>query len=462
MRSTHSLPYLFVLFALTVNVTAQQDGGWPAWRGADGTGASTGNPPTTWSEDSNILGKVKLAGDGTATPIIWKDRIYVTAVVKTDKEGEPKEKKSGGSGRGGRFGRSRRGGSRGRGGFGGGGGDTTTKYHQFLVVAYDRMTGKPVWSKQVAEEVPHEGAHGTGSLAAASVLTDGEHIYAFFGSRGIHCLDLDGKLKWSKDLGTMWTRNSFGEGSTPVLSGNTIVVNWDHEGDSFIVALDKRNGKERWRTKRDESTSWGTPQVAMVGGKAQVLVTATRASRGYDLKTGKQIWSLRGMTSNCIPSPIVSDGIAYLMSGFRGNKFQAVKLAGAKGDLDDSKNVLWERASGTSYVPSALLYQSNLYFLRSNSGVITCVDSKTGEPHYEGERLSGMRTVYASPVGAGGHVYITSRTGVTKVIKAGAKPEVVATNELDDTIDGSAAVVGDVIYFRGRQNLYCIGATKGN
>lgn len=460
MRSTHSVAYLLVLFALTVNVAAQQDGGWPAWRGADGTGASAGNPPTTWSEDTNVRWKVKLAGDGTATPIIWEDRIYVTAVVKTDKTGEPKEKKSEGSGRGGRFGRSRRG--RGRGGFGGGGGDTTTKYHQFLVAAYDRNTGKPVWSKKVAEEVPHEGAHGTGSLAAASVLTDGKHVYAFFGSRGIHCLDMDGKLKWSKDFGTMWTRNSFGEGSTPVLHGNTIVVNWDHERESFIVALDKRNGKERWRTKRDESTSWGTPQVGMVGDRAQVLVTGTRASRGYDLKTGKQIWSLRGMTSNCIPSPIVSDGVAYLMSGFRGNKFQAVKLAGAKGDLGDSKNVLWERASGTSYVPSALLYQSNLYFLRSNSGVLTCVDAKTGEPHYEGERLSGMRTVYASPVGAGGHVYITSRSGVTKVVKAGAKPEVVATNELDDTIDGSAAVVGDLIYFRGRENLYCIGSTTGN
>ncbi len=455
MRSTLFVSAVVALLVFSAPALAQQDGGWPSWRGADGSGAAAGTPPTSWSEDSNVVWKTSMPGDGTATPIVWKGKVYVTAVVKTDRKGEPKEKRGESSNRR----RSRRGGRRGR--FGGGSGSTDT-YHEFLVLAYDANSGKELWRREVANEVPHEGTHGTGSLAASSVLTDGEALYAFFGSRGIHCLDMDGEVKWSKDLGTMWTRNSFGEGASPTVYGDTLIVNWDHERDSFIVAFNKKTGKELWRTDRDESTTWGTPQVAVVGGKPQVIITGTRASRAYNLKTGKLIWSVSGMTGNCIPSPIIRDGVAYLMSGFRGSSFQAIRLKGAKGKLDDSKNLLWEHNQGTSYVPSALLYDDNLYFLRVSSAVLTCLDAKTGKAHYEGERLSGMRTVYASPVGAGGHVYITSRQGVTKVLKAGAKPEVVATNELDDTIDGSAAVVGDRIYLRGRKNLYCIGSTTGN
>ena len=162
------------------------------------------------------------------------------------------------------------------------------------------------------------------------------------------------------------------------------------------------------------------------------------------------------MTTNAIPSPIVRDGIAYLMSGFRSAMLQAIKLSGAKGDITDSEHVLWQHSRQTSYVPSALLYGDQMYFLRSNSAVLTCLDASTGALHYEGQRLSGLRDVYASPVGAAGRVYLTSREGVTKVFKAGAEFEELATNELDDTFDASAVVIGKQLYLRGHQFLYCI------
>lgn len=425
---------------------------WASWRGVDGTGvAANANPPIEWSEEKNVRWKVALPGLGHSSPIVFGDRVYVTTAIETDQQGEavaeeapPEAEQPGGR-------RGRRGG--GRRGFGGA---RPTKIHEFVVLALDRQDGSVVWQTTVKEAVPHEGGHADATQASNSPLTDGEHIFASFGSRGIHCLDMTGKTIWSKDYGQMRTANGFGEGASPALHGDTLVVNWDHEGDSFIVALDKRTGAERWRKPRDERTSWSTPLVVPVDGRPQVIVNATGASRAYDLETGDVVWSLGGMTPNCIPSPACADGVVYLMSGFRGNALQAIRLAGAKGDLADSDNVLWRHNEGTSYVPSQLVYDGFLYFLRTNSGVLSCLDAKTGKVHYEGEKL-GFKMIYASPVGAAGRVYLTSRDGVTKVIKLGATYEELATNTLDDGFDASAAIVGDTLLLRGRKSLYCIG-----
>ena len=267
---------------------------------------------------------------------------------------------------------------------------------------------------------------------------------------------MDGEIQWSKNFGRMRTKLGFGEGSSPALHGDTLVMNWDHDDESFIAAFDKRTGEELWRTPRDETTSWSTPLVAPVDGGHQVIVTATSLTRSYDLETGELLWTLRGMTPNSIPSPSYVDGIAYLMSGFRGYSLQAVRLAGAQGELSNSRNIVWRHQRGTSYVPSALLYDDLIYFLRDNSGVLSCLDRRTGEVQYEGQRLRGIRTIYSSPVGASGRIYITSREGVTKVVKAGADFEEIATNQLDDGFDGTAAIVGDEIYLRGQEYLYCI------
>jgi outer membrane protein assembly factor BamB len=321
----------------------------------------------------------------------------------------------------------------------------------------DRDSGKTRWQKVAREEVPHEGYRpADGSYAASSALTDGEHVYAFFGSRGLFCYDLKGNLVWEKDLGKQVTRFGFGEGTTPALHGNTIVVMWDHEGDDFIVALDKRTGSELWRQPRSEPTGWSTPLIVEHNGKAQVVTCGTNRVRSYDLATGQQIWETEGLTPNSIPSAVTTGGVVYATSGYQGSKLLAIRLGGM-GDLTGTGSVLWRVTRDTPYVPSPLLSGNRLYFFKSNNAILTCLDIHTGKPHYSAERIEGLGSgVYASPVAAGGHVYLVGRNGNSVVIKDSDKLEVVATNVLNDPIDASPAVVGKQLFLRSRQNLYCI------
>jgi outer membrane protein assembly factor BamB len=348
--------------------------------------------------------------------------------------------------------RGRRGGRRGR------RASKPTHVYEFRVLALDRGDGRVVWSRTVNESVPHEGIHPTGSFAAGSPLTDGNRIYAFFGSRGIYCLDMDGNVKWSKDLGDMRTRNGFGEGASPAVHGDTIVIPWDHEDDSFIAALDAGTGDERWRVARDEKTSWTTPVVVEVNGKPQVVMAGTNATVAYDLASGEEVWRLSGLTGNVTPTPVVGHGMIYLMSGFRGSALQAVRLEAAKGDITGTDAVVWTHGRGTPYVPSPVLSDRYLYFLRSNNGIISCYDAISGERYYDGERLERVENVYASPVAAGGHVYVCSRDGNIAVLKDGPELEVVATNSVGEGIDASPAIVGDAIYLRGANHLFRIEA----
>jgi outer membrane protein assembly factor BamB len=234
------------------------------------------------------------------------------------------------------------------------------------------------------------------------------------------------------------------------------VVNWDHEGQSFIVALDKSTGKELWKVDRDEPTSWSTPLTIVHEGKPQVVVNATNRVRSYDLANGKVIWECSGMTVNAIPSPVTANGMVYVASGFRGSALLAIRLADARGDLSGSPAVVWKYDQDTPYVPSPLLYDGKLYFLKVNSGILSYFNAITGEPHYSRQRLEGIANIYASPVGAAGRVYLVGRDGTTLVIKNSASFEVLATNKLDDGIDASPALVDNEMYLRGRKFLYCI------
>ena len=423
---------------------------WPQWRGPNATGAAgTGSPPVEWSEDQNIHWKVAIPGKGSSSPVLWGNRIYLTTAVPTGNkieappqpELEPPPQGDQPAGR-----RGRRGFRRNM--------SPPTEYLRFVVLAIDRQTGETVWEKTAEEVVPHEGIHKTGSFAAGSAVTDGENIYAFFGSRGLHCLDAEGKVKWKKSLGKMTIKLSFGEGASPVLHDQAIVIPWDHEGESFIVALNKETGEELWRDERDEITSWTTPLVVEHEGIAQVVTSATRKVRTYDLSDGKLLWELTGMTNNTIPSPVSENGVVYLTSGFRGSALMAVRLARARGDITGSEAILWSFDRDTPYVPSPLLYRGILYLLKGNNGILSAFDAATGERHYQ-QRLEGLGNIYASPVGVGGRVYITDREGKTVVVKAGPAPEVLATNSLQDGFDASMAIAGDEIYLRG-SHLYRI------
>jgi len=361
-----------------------------------------------------------------------------------------------GGGRGGerspRSGRS----SRGRGGFGGG--SKPTEEYRYVLMSLDRNTGKENWRRVAATQVPHEGHHRDHGYASGSPVTDGEHIIVSFGSRGLYCYDMKGKLQWKKDFGDMRMRNSFGEGTSPALHGDTVVLLWDHEGDSALYALDKKTGKLKWKTDRNEASGWCTPVVTVHDGVTQVIVNGTRAVRSYQLSDGKLLWQCSGQTSNAIPSIVVDENFAYAMSGFRGAYLAAIKLGGS-GDLTDSKSVSWTANRGTPYTPSPLLSNGRIWYLSGNNGVLSVRDTKSGKLLVEGERLDGVSGVYASPVSAGGRVYIAGRNGTVSVLKDSAKLEVLATNELDEKFDCSPAVVGKQMFLRGKEHLYCI-ATK--
>lgn len=419
---------------------------WPQWRGPLGTGvAPHGEPPVEWSESTNVRWKVEIPGRGSSTPVIWGDRLFVLAAVPTGEEVRS---------RGGLLTRVERVGALVR----SSGPDTipVTHVQQFKILAIDRRDGHVIWERVALEELPHEGTHQTGTFASPSAVTDGEVVCAFFGSRGLYCYDLDGRPLWETDLGDMQIRMGFGEGASPALYRDLLIVLWDHEGDSFIVAFDKRTGRERWRTPRDEMTSWTTPLVVEHGEGAQVVTSATDAVRSYDVETGRLLWQDEGVTLNAIPSPVAADGVVFVTSGFRGSRLAAIDLSAATGDIRGSAAVLWSVDRDTPYVPSPLLHDGLLYVLKSNSGVLTSFDARTGQRRYGPERLRGVRNVYASPVIADRRLYVTSRDGTTVVLAAGPTFEVLATNTLDDGFDASPAIVDGEIYLRGQQFLYCI------
>ncbi len=478
------------LFACLSNTLCAQDfatakmQNWHHWRGplVNGT-APEANPPLEWSESKNVKWKVEIPGQGSATPIIWGNKVFVVSAIDTGKEpedangegasdairarddgqslepqGQGQGQGRGQQGRGQRGqGRGQRGQGRGRGGFGqgrGGRGGGPSTVYQFEVLCLNRDNGEVIWQQTANELVPHESKHSDNTYASASPTTDGEHLYVSFGSRGIYCFDLDGNLQWSRDLGQMQTRNGFGEGASPVIHGDTLIVTWDHEGDSSLYALNAANGETRWQIERDERTTWNTPLVVEYDGVTQVIVNGG-ISRSYDIKDGTLLWECGGQAANPIPSPVAKDGTVFCMTGYRGYALYAIPL-NSKGDVTDSDTIVWTRDDSTPYVPSPLLYGDLLYFTKSNNALLTCVDAATGEVHYENERLQGVRNLYASPVGAGDHVYITDRDGVTLVLATGPELNVVATNVLDEPIDASPAIVGNQIFLRSGSHLYCI------
>jgi outer membrane protein assembly factor BamB len=419
------------------SVNSQADNNWPQWRGPDETGAArSGNAPIEFSETKNIKWKTEIPGKGHATPIIWGNQIIVLTAVETDKKPAAGEA----SQEAGRLGPPSNG---------------TDFIHVFKVISVDRNTGKIQWETKVREEIPLERTHNLGSWASNSPVTDGENIYAYFGSRGLFCLDFKGNILWERDFGQMDIVMSFGEGSSPSIYKDKIVVLWDHEGASFITALDKKTGKDIWKIDRAEKTSWASPLIVEVNGKAQVITAATSKVRSYDLETGELIWECTGLTRNVIPNPVYADGILYVMSGYRGNALFAIDLAKAKGDITNSDVILWSYLQDTPYTPSPVLMDGKLYFLKANNGTMSCLDAKDGKVYYTNQKLPEIVNIYSSPTGAGDHIYVAAE-GIVNVIKSGPAFEVLRTNKLDDTFHASPIIIGKDLFLRGFKYLYCI------
>jgi outer membrane protein assembly factor BamB len=421
-RNHHSpaLPALAVIGASVVLASAAPSDAynrnWPQWRGPAGNGLVLhGNPPLIWSEDRNVKWKVPLPGLGHATPIIWENKVFILTAVPVE-----------------------------------GGG----KQLAFTVLCLDRQTGRTLWSKVVRKDTPHQEIQPTNTHASGSPATDGEVLVASFGSFGVYCFDLNGALLWEKDLGKVDV--TWGEGSSPAIVGDAVIVLQDNNQASFIHAFDRKTGMELWKKNRDEKSSWTTPYVLQRDGKTQIIVNGSTAVRSYDPKTGDVLWQCSGLGVNVSPMVVTDETTVYAMSGQRTSPAAlAIKLGGA-GDLTGTDAVRWKVTRGTPYASSPLLYGGNLYFFQHVNALLTCLDATTGEPHYSQERLEGMTSVYASPIGVNDRIYLAGREGTTLVIEKSKALRILASNKLNDGLDASPAVVGNELFLRGRTNLYCI------
>jgi outer membrane protein assembly factor BamB len=418
---------------------------WPQWRGPLGTGEAPGStPPTAWSETKNIKWKVEIPGQGASTPIVWGDTIYLQTAVPVGAEKPTRQQFTVEFQRSGEsvyYGQSY---------------VQSHRDMEFQILAIDRASGAIRWRRTLRAEQPLEGRHPTNTWASASPSTDGTRIIAFFGSRGLYALSMGGDVLWEKDFGEMDTRNGWGEGASPTLYRDRVIVTWDHEAGSFIASLDAETGRERWRQGRDEPTTWATPVVASAGTRPQVLVNGTRHVRGYDLETGDELWRGPGLTYNSIPSPVASDGVAFFTSGFQGSEFLAIDLSKARGDVKDGGALKWRRNRDTPYVSSPLLYRGLIYVFKSLSGIVTVLDAVSGSVRHGPARLNEIPDLYASAVAADGRIYVAGRDGAIVVLRHGPPFDTLAVNRLDDGFDASPAIVGNELYLRGRKHLYKI------
>jgi len=420
---------------------AAADSNWPQWRGPEGTGISAErNLPEDWAENKNVRWKTPLPGKGHSSPIVWGKRVFVTTAIEgaavpgakavTHNMGGQEWKHPDSVG--------------------------ADRKHTFKVIALDRDTGKVVWEQTAWEGTPYDDRHRKSSYAASTPATDGQRVYAFFGAEGLYAYDYNGKLAWKADIGKLGTVG-MGTGTSPVLFQNLVIVQADEEDgkNSSIVALDKKTGKEVWRTPRKVQVSWATPLLVNTGKRTELIASGTESVISYDPATGKELWRSKGVESNAIPSPVATSGrdMVVVSAGFPAKVAYAIKL-GAAGELKDT-DIVWKYAKGTAYVPSPILYGDYLYLL-TDKGVMTCLDARTGEVKYEGGRVPVPATFTASPVAFDGKILLTSEDGDTFVIKAGPKHEVLRTNSLGEPVYASPAVAGGKLFIRAEKHLYAI------
>jgi outer membrane protein assembly factor BamB len=425
------------LFWTHASSLMRDEGYWSYWRGPAADGMAVGDAPLHWSDTQNVRWKADIPGRGSSSPVIWGNRIFVTTAIKTGTSPEPEPpavpaaKPFGSSG--------------------------PQVEHKFDLLCLDRDTGKVLWQRTAITAVPHEGFQSTyGSFASNSPVTDGKNVYAFFGSRGMYCYDMNGNLVWKKDFGVkMRMRMAFGEGMAPVISGDRLILVFDHEGDSFMVMLDKNSGKEIWRVNRDEGTNWAAPLVVEYKGQKQIVVNGTKKVRCYDFKSGKLIWECAGLGSNPIPQPVSQDDLVFVMTGYMNPNLMAIRLGG-KGDLTGTDAIVWSQTRGNSYTPSPVIHDNKFYALTDN-GMVSCYNARTGKPYYHQVRLPKAYSFKSSPVGANGKLYLASENEDVIVLRMGEEFEVLATNTMvDQMFIATPAITDGEIYLRSQNHLYCI------
>ncbi|MBM3980291.1 MAG: hypothetical protein FJ304_08395 [Planctomycetes bacterium] len=463
---------LFLALAVLFTASATRADDWPQFRGPGGTGVVTDpKVPTEWGADKNVAWKVNLKGVAWSCPIIIGDKVILTSAYA---EGQSKPKAGGGFGGGGGFPKG------GGGGFGKGGAPKET--YQFKIVCLERASGKTLWEKTAKEARPTISTHGSNTFATETPVSDGEHVYAYFGMTGLFCYDLTGKDVWKKDLGSYSMMAGWGTASSPVLAGDKLIVQCDNEEKSFLAAYDKKTGKDLWKVeRRGERSGWSTPLVWKTKDRTDIVAIGGQKIRGYNPDDGKVVWELDVGGGQCSASPVADYEYLYVGvgqgggggGGFGGPKggggagrgagtLFAVK-AGAKGDITlkagetSNDGVAWAASRAWPGAASPLVYNGFVYVLDRNGGSVSAFDAKTGKAAYTKERIPQAGAFWASPWAADGKIFCLDETGATHVLKAGGEFEVVRVNKLGrDMYWSTPAAANGALFVRSVDSLYCI------
>jgi outer membrane protein assembly factor BamB len=435
--------------ALAVPELAAQN--WPQWRGPSSLGISSGAGfPTTWSERENLAWKVSLAGLGASSPIVWGDRVFVTSQVgsgvvaggthpqlaRDDQTLAERENPIGG----------RRGDP-----------DRTGSDIWLVVESFRRSDGVRLWEYRAKATGRVPELHEKHNLATPTPTTDGQRVYAWFGNGQIVALDMDGRLVWTRHLAVEYStfQTLWGHGSSPTLFNDLLILLCDHRAASYLLALDARTGKERWKVDRGEGrVSHSTPLVVPGPKGDELLVNSSERIDVYDPATGKLLWYAGAPRQTPIPSAVFDGGRIFLSRGYRNSDFMALR-PGGRGDVT-ATHVEWVSPSGASYVPS-IVYYDGLLYMTNEIGVVTCADAKTGERVWR-HRLVGL--FFASPVAGDGKIYLLSETGETFVMRAGRTPEVLAKNDLNERFIASPAMSRGRLFLRSDRTLFAVGAAE--
>lgn len=425
-------------------------GDWPQFRGPSASGVGDGtNPPVRWdgAKGTNVIWKTPIPGLAVSSPVIWGDQIFVTTAVS----GDPKQ-----AFRIGLF------------------GDTDPvndrSNHVWKILAVDKKTGKIQWEQTAHQGVPRTKRHAKSSQASPTPATNGKVVVAYFGSEGLFAYSVDGKLLWKKDLGIQnagWffdPDSEWGAASSPVIHKNSVIVQCDRQKDSFLAAYDLKDGKELWRTPRAEIPTWGTPTVVTSAAGSEVVTNGTKAIRGYDADTGRELWTLGPNSEVTCTTPVFSQGLIFVTAGYPPvQPIYAIK-AGSKGDLtlkdgkESSESIAWSKQRGGVYLPSPIVYGDYLYMV-NNNGVLSAYEAKSGNRLYQ-QRIEGGVSFTASPIAAAGKLYIPSEDGELFIVKAGPKYELMARNPIGEPILATPAMSGDLLIVRGDKHLFAIAEAK--
>ncbi|HVF90217.1 MAG TPA: PQQ-binding-like beta-propeller repeat protein [Blastocatellia bacterium] len=432
-----------MLLLITLNSAAANEK-WPQFRGPQSLGvADDPSLPDTWSVAENVAWKTDIPGSGWSSPVVWGDRIFITSVISSNEGEQPK-----------------------KGLYFGGERKAPSDEHRWMVYCVDFKTGKIRWSKEVNRGTPPGPRHLKNTYASETPVTDGERVYAYFGTLGLFCFDMDGKQLWSKRWGPFNTRFGWGTAASPILHKNRLYIVNDNEDDSFVLALDKKTGEQVWRVKREEGSNWATPYVWENEYRTELVTSGTKRVRSYDLD-GKLLWELTGMSTIAIPTPFSKFGMVYITSGYVGDQHRPVYAirAGAKGNITlargETRNeyIAWYQPQAGPYNPSPLVY-GDLYYTLLDRGFFTCHDARTGKEIYGKQRMeSGAGAFTASPWAYNGKIFCLSEDGDTFVIQAGPEYKLLGKNSLNEMCMATPAIAGGSLIIRTASKLYRI--TKG-